>query len=62
MDTTVTTPDLHVPDCPACGDPLTSGCRPASGFCQADDDPPWDDMHPSDRANYLASRAAGDPS
>lgn len=25
-----------------------------------DDDPPWDDMHPSDRANYLAAREAGE--
>ena len=24
------------------------------------DDPPWDDMHSSDRANYLAARAAED--
>lgn len=26
--------DLYIPSCPRCGDPVTSGCYPASGICQ----------------------------
>ncbi len=32
------TPDLHVPLCPTCGDPVTSGCYPADGICAVVDD------------------------
>lgn len=34
-------PDIHVPQCPRCGDPVTSGCYPADGICAVvDDDTP----------------------
>lgn len=26
-------PDLPVPLCPHCGDPLTTGCLPSAGIC-----------------------------
>lgn len=31
-------PDIYVPFCPACGDPVTSGCYPAQGICAITDD------------------------
>lgn len=31
-------PDLHVPLCPTCGDPVTSGCYPADGICAVADE------------------------
>lgn len=30
--------DVSVPLCPRCGDPVTSGCYPASGICALSDD------------------------
>lgn len=29
----MTMPDMYVPPCPTCGDPVTSGCYPADGIC-----------------------------
>ena len=31
-------PDMYVPLCPRCGDPVTSGCYPADGICAVEDD------------------------
>lgn len=30
--------DIHIPSCPTCGDPVTSGCYPAEGICAVADD------------------------
>jgi hypothetical protein len=51
--------------CPTCGCLVTGGCNPTAAVCVnrgLSDDPPWDDMHSSDRANYLAARADEDAS
>ncbi len=32
--------DIHIPSCPTCGDPVTSGCYPADGICAVVDDEP----------------------
>lgn len=34
----MSTPDIRIPDCPTCGDPVTSGCYPADGICVIE---PW---------------------
>lgn len=31
-------PDIQVPLCPTCGDPVTSGCYPADGICAVVED------------------------
>jgi hypothetical protein len=48
----VSIPDLNVPLCPTCGDPVTSGCYPAQGICAVVDDE--DDDFAIGRSTLLA--------
>jgi hypothetical protein len=41
----MTIPDLHIPLCPRCGEPVTSGCYPDNGICAVIGDEKDGDLH-----------------